>query len=1144
MDVKEQLSLAIKLFQEARYELALNIVKSIHTDELAYAIKSKIIEAAVYARTNKIPEALNLISNIEKQETNPNSELIGLKGVTLRAAGKLQEALIVLQEGAKYFPESKDIAHNLAVTATDLGMFTLGIEQSEIVIKIDPKFIEAYKNLGRIYITIRDAKKGREIFSALEKLVGEDVDVLVGKGACELIEDRPKSAAIEFEKALQINNQIGSAWGNLGLCNKLMGDYQKAKICLEKAIQVDPNQVEHPWNLALVQLALGEFHEGWKNYEVRFDPRRIATDRVIQPKTPVPRLQNSDDIKGKTIVLLQEQGFGDALQFYRYAKELKEEGAKKIIAVVSKELLHVVRTIPWIDEIRYELTTTTELPDYWVYPMSLPHRYQKSNNEVLAPVPYISALKSKVDQWEKILNQALDPAKKRVGILWAGRETHTNDRNRSMQLSLLNELGRLTDSIEFISLQKGKREADILEVDWKIHEFGTQIEDFSDTAGLLANIDLLISVDSAPIHLAGAMGMPVWPLVPFIFDFRWTVGRNDSAWYPSMRLFRQQDESGWKPVVSEVFKELKKFVEQKTPRWNPHIVNIHPNRINSYSAGAPLLLQSGYDFHIEGNLTEAFSQYCEVLRFEEDNIDAIRNIAAIYRAQGNIDKALEIYQYAHSKKFQDSIFYANYSKLLFQLHQYELAIEMASLALGINSAENGVEIVIIDSLMRSGRLESALVKTEEFISNRSSDELLIRKSLINLELGQLELAEKTLIELKQKRGEFLEYCLLMGHLLREQEDLSGSLASYDRAIELQLEYFESYMNRAITKAHNVDYVGAIEDTRKSIALNPNNAEGHFNLSLYLLALGKYEEGWSEYEWRMDSRRTASERVRIPSLSIPMWRGEPLRGKTIVLMPEQGFGDYIQFVRYAKLLKEQGARVIAGAASVVAPFIGTCSWVDETLGDGAVFKADYWIFPMSLPLYLGAQTSFISECVPYLKALDPKVSFWKNWLTKKGMLENKKPLIGLCWEGSKTHKHNHRRSINIQDIMKVMGDHDCNFVGINKSEIALSSYKNDEIELINAGPEISDFSDSAALISQLDLLITVDSAPAHIAGSLDIPCWVLIDSMPDFRWGIGKEKTPWYKSIKIYRKKAQGGWMQLMNEVSADLSNWIKLKKLK
>ena len=682
MTFQKKLELAQTKFNSGAIDDAIKIIAKLKKDKNAskntYALE--LLESAVDVRTGNVAAGLNKIAKLEKIHGS-KPEILNIKAVGLRANKNFQEAIEILKEGSRLYPDSLDIAHNLSTTATDLGLYALGEEAGLNALKINPNFVDTIKNLGRIYVTTRDSIKTEEIFKRLEKLEGESVDVLIGLGAARLIESNYHEAQGFFESALKLNSKLGPAWANLGLCQKFAGQYADAKYSLEQARKCDPDQIEHQWNLSLIQLALGEYQDGWANYECRYNPFRIAPDRVIGPKTEIPMLTKADSVKGQDILLLQEQGFGDTFQFFRFAKNLKEEGAKKIIAMVGSELLDVVRSMPWIDEVRTELKQSDGiLPNYWVFPMSLPARYEISSNDELAKdVPYIIASARKKAQCEEEFFNAKHE-KLRVGLVWAGRETHSNDKNRSLKLSQLESFSELEDKIEFISLQKGVSENQ--ESQFKnLHKLGSQIQTFDDTAAILANLDLLISVDSAPVHIAGAMGLPTWVLLPSIFDFRWMVDRDDTPWYPSVRLFRQAVGEDWSNPIAKIAQELRDMTTKK-PRWTPKVYEPHETVLMKTSlAGYELLIRSAYQYQVEGNMQEAIRLYESSREIHNDNPEILRNLASAYRSIGDFQNAINIYHYAENSGYIDHISHTNFGNLLIQMQDFSRALGQAEAAI-------------------------------------------------------------------------------------------------------------------------------------------------------------------------------------------------------------------------------------------------------------------------------------------------------------------------------------------------------------------------------------------------------------------------------------------------------------------------------
>lgn len=1120
----------LQKFNTGLFEQAQSDVQSYQPKNKKEEQRLAIISTAIMVRTGKVDEGLAQIESLWHDESMRNAELYNLKGIALRAKNKLQEAIEIFEEGFSKYADSIDLAHNLSLTATDLAQYTKGTEYAKKALALNPKFKEALKNLARIYITVRDVKNAQVVFKQLRAINETGIDVLVGEGALDLIGNNPEEASKKFKKALKINPKAGPALANLGICYKFMGDYHNAKKYLEQACIYEPDQIEHPWNLSIVKLALGEFEQGWRDYEVRYDTRRIATDRVVMPNTPVPMLKPGDSVKGKTLVILQEQGFGDTFQFFRFTEQLKAEGAAEIIAIVSKDLMGVIKTIPWIDRVQNEMKATDRLPDFWVFAMSLPYRYQlKTVDDVPYPSQYMKLERHKKEQWDQRFEEFTK--KIRIGLIWAGRETHSNDENRSMELKTFNRLAKYQDRVDFFSLQKGKKQDQGSGIDWNITKLGDELKDFSDTAAVFSNLDLLISIDSGPIHLAGAMGMPVWTLIPQIFDFRWLVDREDTPWYPSMKLFRQKKGESWEHVVERVDLQLASFIQNYQGRWQPDVIESLPQEPHSpMKAGVGNYLQIAFQYHQQQELVRAINAYQKVLQYEPRHPDAIRNLAAAYRARGQKEQAMCIYQKAVLDGSADSLLYSNYANLLIECQEDRLASEILDKALLLNPDNQAAKQTKIQLAQKSPSKSAGT--NQPILGQKPIEEMF--KEIWGFTFGdQLLKAKESLAKLLEFGPITAEKCIMAAIVHQECEEFELAKQYYEKAIQLRPDFPETYINQAVLFAKLLDYSSAVAAVNRTIELNPDHAEAHFHKSLYLLTLGKFQEGWSEYEWRMDPRRTAADRVRAPQLSMPMWQGEDPRGMRILLMPEQGFGDYIQFIRFAKNLKQLGATVLAACRPPVADLMTSCPWIDQVIRDGEQVQYHRWTFPMSLPYRLGLQTSDFSTNMPYLKASSEKIDQWKKWFIDQGY-DLTKPIIAINWKGSKTHIRDQFRNIELESLDPILHKVNIQYVGINKEVGALEVYPLPQGHLRNAGAQIVDFSDTAAIIELADLLISVDSAPVHLAGALNKPCWTLVDYLPDFRWQLRKEDTSWYPQMRLYRKQSPKNWDSVLIAIEQSL----------
>jgi hypothetical protein len=355
-----------------------------------------------------------------------------------------------------------------------------------------------------------------------------------------------------FGFALTINPEHPTILQNFGTAKMVLGDLPGANDFFLKALEKDPKCAEARWNSALIALLFGDFRRGFINYEWRW---KCGTFTWREFKSHKPKWKGQD-LRGKTILLTHEQGIGDSIMFIRYAKMVKARGAAKVRYLTLPELECVLtpQTVEGVDEVTVfrDENRDGSLPDhefdYHCPLLSLPKIF-KTRVETVPWGVYVKCVSVNRNVTE-IIGERRE--KKRVGIVWAGRKEHANDKNRSMRIE---DFAPLFDvpGVNWYSLQFGPRASDA--ENFK-NIYSPPLKTFADTAWWLNELDLLISVDTSVVHLAGAMGYPVWTLLPTSGDWRWMVDREDSPWYPTMRLWRQKIKGDWAEVIERVRKEL------------------------------------------------------------------------------------------------------------------------------------------------------------------------------------------------------------------------------------------------------------------------------------------------------------------------------------------------------------------------------------------------------------------------------------------------------------------------------------------------------------------------------------------------------------------------------------------------------------
>ncbi|MGD0960812.1 MAG: tetratricopeptide repeat protein [Methylomonas sp.] len=371
-----------------------------------------------------------------------------------------------------------------------------------------------------------------------------------------------------------------------------------------------------------------------------------------------------------------------------------------------------------------------------------------------------------------------------------------------------------------------------------------------------------------------------------------------------------------------------------------------------------------------------------------------------------------------------------------------------------------------------------------------------------------------------------------GIAYKELNQFNQVLAYFDQAIAANPDYAEAYSNRGLAQFELKLFEQAAASYDKAIALKPDFADAYLNKAILLLLHGDYWQGWRLYEWRF---KLENQKIKPREYPQPRYLDQDLTNKTLFLYAEQGLGDTLQFCRYAKLLAAQGAAVIL---EVPSPLVALISTLDSSIkvipADTGINGFDYHSPLLSLPHVFGAKVYTIPMELAYLSVDAGQSAIWKRRLGEKS--EKKCLRIGLAWSGSVWHEKNKSRSIPLALFEKLL-DLPFEFHSLQKevqpNDLDFFRKSNN---LKSHAELLDDFSETAALVWQMDVIISVDTSVAHLAGALGKPVWILLPHVPDFRWLLERPDTPWYASAKLYRQNESRDWRTVITKVIEDLAN--------
>ncbi|MBI5408134.1 MAG: tetratricopeptide repeat protein [Nitrospirae bacterium] len=459
-------------------------------------------------------------SNLRKalQIKPDEASAYSLLGNVLKRLGKFADAVASHKQAVSLMPSSAEMRSNLASAYLSLDKIDFAIEEYRKAVSMQPDSAELHFNLA----------------TALQK--GE----------------RYEEACSSFETALKLNPGHARANMNFGASLRALGKPGEAIVYLRRATGIEPDYADAHWNLALALLMSGDYHSGWKEYEWRLKIPDIPIRKFSQP------LWDGSVQPDKTLLIHAEQGMGDTIQFVRFAT-IARTRVGRIILYCHPPLRRLLSNVQGVDKI---VTAGQPLPEFDIQLplLSLPGVLEITL-ENIPRMPYLHAAGSLKDKW----HSRLSSNKFKVGLVWAGNPIHKDDHNRSCKLSDFTRLLK-TPEVIFYSLQRENADASSIgrPEELNLIDTGAELTDFADTAALIANLDLVISVDTAAAHLAGALGRSVWILIPFAPDWRWMLARADTPWYPSMRIFRQSRAGDWEGVMASVEEALKELKELKS----------------------------------------------------------------------------------------------------------------------------------------------------------------------------------------------------------------------------------------------------------------------------------------------------------------------------------------------------------------------------------------------------------------------------------------------------------------------------------------------------------------------------------------------------------------------------------------------------
>lgn len=473
---------------------------------------------------------------------------LGNRAGALRYLGRLDEALASCDAALAIDAAYADGHNTRGLLLTELGRPEEALGALDQAVALNPGHPAFWNNRGVALAALARQDEAADAFARALSLAPGFADALSNRAAALRALGRLDEAQAACDQALGLEPGHADAWVNRGCILRDRGLHAEAMAAFEQALAVKPDHVEAAWSRGLLQLVTGDYTAGWRGFELRWKrPEMMAH----APAASAPLWLGETPIAGRTLLLRSEQGLGDTIQMLRYVPRLAAQGARMLLAV-QPPLETLAASVPGVSAL---VRSGDPVPrhDLQAPLMSLPLAMDTLADTVPWDGPYLTVPPGQAEAWTARLGPRRGP---RVGLAWSGNPKHLNDRNRSLPLAALAPL--LEQDAGFVSLQKDYAPGDQGRLaDLGVTDQAAYLQDMADTAGLIAQMDLVIAVDTSVAHLAGAMGKPVWLLLPFAGDFRWGVRAETTPWYPSARLFRQAEPGAWTGAITRAAEALR-----------------------------------------------------------------------------------------------------------------------------------------------------------------------------------------------------------------------------------------------------------------------------------------------------------------------------------------------------------------------------------------------------------------------------------------------------------------------------------------------------------------------------------------------------------------------------------------------------------
>ena len=915
-------------------------------------------------------------------------------------------------------------------------------------------------------------------------------------------------------RAVELCPDLAIAHYNLGKVLQSCAKLDEAISAYSDAIELDQSFALAYTNRGCCRLLQGDYTAGWSDYQWRLCTPLVQTDRYSQPRWDGKPLAEG------TLLIHGEQGIGDETQFASCVPDLVPL-AKQCVLVCQPRLAKLfARSLPAVAVVPHERKPDRVPPqfriniDAQIALGSVPMYLRQSMGEFPLRQRYLLADPQGKRRWRDRY-EALGSGPK-VGISWFGGGTSEERRHRTTTLAQWRDLLNVP-GVQFVNLQYGNCTDELIaavkEIGPVIHHFhdADPLGDLDAFAAKVAALDLVISIGNATVHLAGALGVPTWCLVPFAPQWRWGLAGETTPWYHSVRIIRQTQSNNWSEALGEAAQQLQTLVSNTNSASFATAVSTHNPQPEKGSevflyrgllvsgpiaggisdsasgtppAGSPLpasiakitlksLIQRATQAFNENRLEDAAAIAEQILKSDANSVLALRILGAAARKAQQCERSLE--------------FYAR-------------AIQLAG-----NSAAPHFEMGLTYAEMKRQReAYDCFLKSTQFNPP-------FQPAFVNISA-----------------------------ILEQQERYEESLHWARKAVKLKPDCPLAHYNLANSLRECGRVAEAITHYEQAVKYRPDYAKAKWNLGICHVLLSHFAEAWPLFELR-----DVAEEVKIDQYTQPRWDGSSLAGKTIVVHAEQGIGDEVLFAScFDDVIQQAGKTILvceprlkklfarSFPKAVVYGWARRKNWSPMPLSEAV----DFQIPAGSLPLYLRGSAESFPQRERFLTVDAALVDEWKRRLSQDGAGLK----VGISWRAGGKATEGRKRTIELLDWRAILTTQGATFVNLQYGDTVddLAQVQNElGVQILDweQGDPLVDMDSYAAKIAALDLVISVGNAAVHLAGAVGTPAWTLLPRVPSWRWMVTGDDSPWYSSVKLFRQPRRRQWQEVLEQIAARLN---------